>query len=710
MKSVVEEGPRVPVSESQPAVVEVDWSLVTRVVDRLIPADDYPSASQAGVAGRLATGSADENQALWASLLGPGFAAFARELDGHDLDTVTDEDLDRLLDGVAAGRTRHPWPVSPAEFHAELMRVTAEQYYGSHGTAAWHMVGFSPAVRRSGGAPPDDAAPLTTCRVHELRASYDAIVIGVGAGGGVAAAALAASGLTVLAADRGELLSYPQVGQDHLRNFRLARYGHNAPPYAGAGPRVWADRDGSEQVAADPWDHRWSALPQTIGGGTRVYQGMAWRLLPADFELATRYGVPEGSSLADWPISYDDLEPYYSEIEWSVGVSGDGTAHRNQGPRSREYPMPPLPDNTEAALLRRAAGRLGWSTGPIPLLINSEPRDGRGRCGQCGECVGFACPTQAKNGPYNSVLPRALATGNLTIAAGARAVRILTDAGGRVSGVAFTDTAGGGVTEVSAGHVIVACSAIETPRLLLHSTSGHHPDGLGNAAGQVGRHLQGHVYVGAFGTFDEPVIDGAGPNARIATCDHIHSVPGVLGGVLANEILKLPVIHWNWALPPDAPRAGLAGKTAMRELYRRTSHVFGPLQEIPSAANRVTLASGVRDAQGVPVARLTGRLHPGNAASAELLIEKGSEWLAQAGARQIWSRPWSLDLSAGQHQAGTCRMGDDPATSVTDRWGRVHGHDNLWIMDGSVHVTNGGFNPVLTIMALALRSARHLAG
>ena len=696
--------------ESQPSAVEVDWSLVTRVADRLIPADAYPSASQAGVVGRLASGSADENRELWAALLGPGFAALRRELGGCDLDATTDDELDRLLDRVAAGEATHPWPVSPASFHAELMRVTAEQFYGSHGAAGWHMVGFSPALRRPGGAPPGGAAPLTTCRVHELRASYDAIVIGVGAGGGVVAAELAARGLTVLAADRGELLSYPQVGKDHLRNFRLAQYGHNAPPDVAAGPRVWADREGNEQVAASPWDPRWSALPQTIGGGTRVYQGMAWRLLPADFELATRYGVPDGSSLADWPISYDDLEPYYSEIEWSVGVSGDGTAHRNQGGRSRAYPMPPLPDNTEAAVLRRAAGHLGWSTGPIPLLINSEPRDGRGRCGQCGECVGFACPTQAKNGPYNSVLPRALQTGNLTIAARARAVRILTDARGRVSGVALMDTPGGPVTEVSAGHVVVACSAIETPRLLLHSTCDHHPDGLGNAAGQVGRHLQGHLSAVTFGIFDTPVIDGTGPNARIATCDHIHSRPGVLGGFLGNEVLKLPIIHWNRALPPGAPRAGLAGKIAMRELYRRTSHVFGLAQEIPEAANRVTLSPDVRDAQGVPVARLTGRLHPENARSADLLIEKGTEWLAAAGARQIWSLTYSLDLSAGQHQAGTCRMGDDPATSVTDRWGRVHGHDNLWIMDGSVHVSNGGFNPVLTIMALALRSARHLAG
>ncbi len=700
-------------TEPSPVAAGVDWALVTRVVDRVIPADDFPSAAQAGVAGRLAEGAAGANRGLWAGLLGPGFTALGSELDvgagSRDLGAVTDEELDQLLDRLGRGETGRKWPVSPAEFCAELVRVTAEQYYGSGGAAGWQLVGYSPAVRRSGSAPAGGAAPLVTHQVHELRASYDAIVVGVGAGGGVAAAELASRGLTVLAADRGQLLSYEQIGQDHLRNFRLARYGHNAPPGAAAGPRVWGDAEGNEQVVADPWDWRWSALPQTIGGGTRVYQGMAWRLLPPDFELATRYGVPAGSSLADWPFGYDDLEPYYTEIEWSVGVCGDGAAHRNQGRRSRDYPMPPLPDNTEAALLRRAAGRLGWSTGPIPLLINSQPRDRRGQCGQCGQCVGFACPTGAKNGPYNSVLPAAQAAGNLTVATQARAVRVLTDSRGRVSGVAFMDTETGAVTEVAAGHVVIACSAIETPRLLLSSASEHHPHGLGNGTDQVGRHLQGHLYVGAFGSFDDPVIDVVGPNARLATCDHLHSHPGILGGVLANEILKLPIIHWNWALPPDAPRTGLAGKDAMRQLYRRTSHVQGPIQEIPTADNRVRLASGITDRQGVPVPRLTGRLHPENTRGADLLIEKATEWLTAAGARRTWSLPYSLDFLAGQHQAGTCRMGSDPATSVTDPWGRVHGHDNLWIADGSVHVTNGGFNPVLTIMALALRSARHLA-
>ena len=127
-----------------------------------------------------------------------------------------------------------------------------------------------------------------------------------------------------------------------------------------------------------PWGPGYGALPYVVGGGTRLYQGMAWRLTPEDFHLATTHGVPEGSSLADWPFDYDELEPFYTRVEQEIGVSGDGSAHRNQGARSAAYPMPPLPDNTEAQVLRRGAEKLGLATGPVPMLINSVPRAGRG--------------------------------------------------------------------------------------------------------------------------------------------------------------------------------------------------------------------------------------------------------------------------------------------------------------------------------------------
>jgi choline dehydrogenase-like flavoprotein len=147
----------------------------------------------------------------------------------------------------------------------------------------------------------------------------------------------------------------------------------------------------------------------------------------------------------------------------------------------------------------------------------------------------------------------------------------------------------------------------------------------------------------------------------------------------------------------------------MRDNYRRVLQVTGPVQDIPSPNARVTLNSAVRDRWGIPVAHLSGTTHPETVKTALFMREQTEKWLRASGAERVWSGHIGLFLSGGQHQAGTCRMGWDPRTSVTDRWGRVHAHDNLFVVDGSLHVTNGGFNPVLTIMALAYRSAEYIA-
>jgi len=162
-------------------------------------------------------------------------------------------------------------------------------------------------------------------------------------------------------------------------------------------------------------------------------------------------------------------------------------------------------------------------------------------------------------------------------------------------------------------------------------------------------------------------------------------------------------------LPPEMPRWGLAAKQYIRENYRRTIHLQGPIQDIPNPEARVTIDPSVRDRWQIPVARLSGTTHPESMRTADFLRHKAEQWLAASGAKKVWSHPPQLTLSGGQHQAGTCRMGTDPKTSVTESRGRVHGLENLFVIDGSVHVTNGGFNPVLTIMAIAFRNAIYLA-
>jgi choline dehydrogenase-like flavoprotein len=179
--------------------------------------------------------------------------------------------------------------------------------------------------------------------------------------------------------------------------------------------------------------------------------------------------------------------------------------------------------------------------------------------------------------------------------------------------------------------------------------------------------------------------------------------------MLADDFIVLPITFVKRKLPPDLPRWGAANKNFMRDNYRRVMDITGPVHEIPNPDSRVTLSATVRDKFGIAVARLSGVAHMETVRTAAYMNGRAKEWLRAAGAIKVWGDPPGLYLSAGQHQAGTCRMGDDRQTSVVDRWCKVHGHDNLYIADGSVHTTNGGFNPVLTIMALAFRTAEHSA-
>ncbi len=541
--------------------------------------------------------------------------------------------------------------------------------------------------------------------------TYDAIIVGAGAGGGITAGVLCEAGLRVLLLERGPALKFNDVPRDHLRNQRLSLYGHGAGPDIEGHPRVVESQNG-ETRAVRPHEGGYHNNAACVGGGTRVYGAQAWRFMPQDFRMATTYGAPDGSSLADWPISYEELAPHYEKAEWEIGVAGHGELNDRFTPRKRGYPLPPVPSSPSREVMRRGAEKLGWSTQPVPLLINTAPYNGRAACVQCSYCVGFACPSDAKNGTQNTMIPRALATGLCELVTDAAAARLETDAQGNVIGLSyFTEQDGTPQRiEARAKKVIVAGGAIESARLLLNSASNKHPHGLGNASDQVGRHLQGHYYPGAFGIFDEIVHDGIGPGVSTASTQFNHGNAGIIGGgMLADEFIKLPIIFWRNCFPPGMKKWGLEAKHFMRDNYNRLLHIQGPVQEIPSPDGRVRVDANVRDKWGLPVAHFSGTQHASTVDTANFMRERAEEWLRACGATKVWSYPVGLGLSGGQHQSGTCRMGSDPQTSVCDSFGRVHGHDNLFVIDGSLHVTNGGFNPVLTIMSLAFRCAENIA-
>jgi choline dehydrogenase-like flavoprotein len=528
----------------------------------------------------------------------------------------------------------------------------------------------------------------------------NAVVVGAGAAGGIVAKELAVAGLSVVLLERGKWYTAEDCRKDDLRNQRTTVLGNAFGPEDEGTPRVWIDAGGATHIALAS-EGGYNNNAACVGGGTLSYGAQAWRYMPQDFRMRSTYGAPAGSSLEDWPISYDNLEPFYEKAEYEIGVSGDYSGTPFHGSRRRPLPMPPLPPGREFSILEPAAKRLGLHPFHIPMARNSVPYNRRGPCMRCRWCVGFACEVDAKNGSQNTVIPIALNTGNCELRTECMAKEILTDERGRARGVAYFDERGR-LQEQLSDIVIVSGCATESARLLLNSKSSLFPYGLGNRYDQVGRHLQGHYYTGAIGYFDFETYDDIGPGATIAVSDYNHGTPGLCGGgMLANEFIRLP-IHMVDRLPPGTPRWGLAHKQAMRHWQKRTIVIMGPTQQIPSADARVTVDPAVRDKWGLPVCRFSGNVHPHTFEIGEVQAKRAEAWLKEAGAIHtslMAGKP--TIVSAGQHQAGTCRMGDDPRNSVVNKTCRVHDVDNLFVIDSSVHVTNGGFNPVLTIMAVA---------
>jgi choline dehydrogenase-like flavoprotein len=536
----------------------------------------------------------------------------------------------------------------------------------------------------------------------------NAVVVGAGAAGPIVAKELAVRGWSVVLLERGKWNTAADCRKDDLRNQRNATLGYPFGPDDEGQPRVVVDERGRERVV-EPSGPGYMNNAACVGGGTLSYGAMAWRFHPDDFRMVSRYGNVPGSTLSDWPISYDDLEPYYEKAEWEIGVSGDDSTNPFKGPRKKPLPMPPLgPPTREHEILWNAALKLGLHPFHIPMLRNSVPYGGRPACMRCRWCVGFACEVDAKCGTQNTVLPVALKTGNCRILTGCMTKEITFDARGRATGVAYFDR-DGRLFEQPADDVVVSCSAIESARLLLNSTHRLFPKGLGNNHDWVGRNLQGHTYTGAIGLFEKETYDDLGPGASIALCDYNHGNPGLTGGaMLANEFIRLPFQFLGFK-DPDVPRWGLAHKEFMRHAYRRTIAVQGPTQEMPVFDARVSVDPKVRDKWGIPVARLSGGKHDHTIEIGEAMTFKAEAWLKQAGAIKTWRKRPGRGLSGGQHQAGTCRMGNDPRTSVVDANCRIHDSENVYVVDGSVHVTNGGFNPVLTIMAIAFRAGQYIA-
>jgi choline dehydrogenase-like flavoprotein len=526
----------------------------------------------------------------------------------------------------------------------------------------------------------------------------NAIVVGAGAGGGVVAKELSEAGLSVVLFERGGWPSFEDHDHDELLSQRTTVLGNAFGPDDQRYRRVIINSDGSRRVVL-PSDGAYNNNAACVGSGTVSYGAMAWRFMEQDFRLRSIYGTVPDSTLDDWPISYAELEPYYEKAEWEIGVAGDDRQNPFAPPRRKTHPMPPHPMTREGQLLEPAARRLGYHPFPIPMLRNTMPYGGRPACIRCRYCCGFACEVNAKAGTHNTVIPRALATGNCEIRTQSVVSAIAIDDRGRARGVHYFDGRNQKQYQ-TADLIVVSASATETARLLLNSKSRLFPKGAGNRSDWVGRNLQGHAYTGAWGLFESDTFDDLDPGACIAICDFNHGNAGLVGGgMLANEFIRLPYLFTD-RRPSGEASWGKAHKDFQRRFYKRSVVIMGPVQEVPVFEARIDVDPTVTDDWGIPVACISGHRHPNDVKVAQFLAGKAEAWLKEAGAFKTWLSVPGLGVSGGQHQAGTCRMGNDPSTSVTNRYGQVHDIDNLFVADGSLNVTNGGFNPVLTIMAL----------
>jgi choline dehydrogenase-like flavoprotein len=544
---------------------------------------------------------------------------------------------------------------------------------------------------------------MTPARRFRTQEAVDFVVVGSGAAGGVVARELATAGFDVVVLEQGPYLQPHQFRHDEL-GYVLNQ--ELMGPMA-THPQTFRR---SESEEARVWGPPSPILYlRAVGGSSVHFTGNYWRFHPIDFREHRVWGDIPGAAFADWPLTYQELEPYYSRVDWEIGVSGQAGANPFDPPRSRPYPVPPLPVTSGGVLLERGAARLGLHAAPAPMAILSRPHNGRNACIHCGFCMLFACEVGAKSSTLAAMIPQAEATGRCEIRPDSTVFRIETNAAGRVTGVAYWD-ADRRERAQRARAVVLCANGAETTRLLLLSTSGRFPQGLANSSGKVGKHLMVNGLSYAGGLFDEPLNEYKSVEVtRIIhdfyDADQKRGFYG--GGGIDARFGYFPILYAQGGLPPDAPQWGRDYKRMLAEYFTRTVYLNAHTTSLPVETNSVSLDPTVKDVWGRPALRMTYRDHPDDLATMRFLQDRSVELLEAAGARRVWRYPVT-ESTLTAHLLGTCRMGTDPASSVVDPFHRTHDVPNLFICDGSSFVTSGRGQPTMTIQALAFRAAEHI--
>jgi gluconate 2-dehydrogenase alpha chain len=470
-------------------------------------------------------------------------------------------------------------------------------------------------------------------------------------------------------------------------------------------------------------------MSRTVGG-TAVHADMKYpRFNEVDFRLASVLGEAgltfDGTSFADWPLTYDELEPFYAEAEILTGVAGSAGADPFASRRSSPYPMPPSTPMYVGLALSEGARRAGWHPFSYPAAINSEPYPDapelrRPACVSCGFCSGYGCPNNSKCSPAVTTLRRALLTGNCQLRYNCFVRRLRSDGSGRrIIAAEYVDP-DGAVQEARGDHFILAAVAMESVRLALLSDLS-----LGNGpAFHLGAHMLFHYQTTGVGIFRQRLHGERGQAVTNGMSDFrgvaeggavLHPDGRPLGGIVEFGTSSEPIVSGKSARESLVLARVLQSPITLKRLlvespfHAHLGVLIMQAEDAPQPGNRVDLDPDVRDVYGLPVVRLTYQNHRFELEAAEYYKPHLVEILRRAGAQIGFIDPTGGGIPRSRHVMGGLRMGRDPADSVCDPFGRFHDLENLYCMDGGVFVTGSGYNPTLTIIALALRSAAHLA-
>lgn len=546
--------------------------------------------------------------------------------------------------------------------------------------------------------------------------SYDVVIVGSGAGGGTVAYTLCKAGYKVAVLEKGRLIRREEFSKDELAYCRR----DIVTPSLFDEYHVIEEKIDGKWVSTPTYESGWSFWNGNIvGGSSNFMSGMLHRMHPDDFRLRSKYGDIKGANVADWPMSYEEMEPYYTLAEEVIGISGAYRKHSSEPWRSTpDFPQPPTRENDVTGLFDKSCKALDITPLVTPRAVLSQDRDHRNACYYSNFCGSYGCSSGAKGSSREALLYPALATGNLTLMSNTH-VKYLESGKDEVKSAVAVDTVTGKEYKITAKIFVVAAQAHESVRLLLNSKNKNHPHGLGNSSGELGKNLifsaggsgQGELHKDSLKeiSFEKLMQTGLFVNRSILDWYFIdHWWDGTFKGGSVEFMFEHQNIIARANKNNEEEGRLIWGKALGERVVKRFKESKSIRFEIfndwlPHDDCFVTIDEKHKDKYGMPVGKLRIANHPYDMKVGNYIAQKCEEVLEEMGAENIYS---SVSATPPQNLiVGGCRFGNDPKTSVLNKYCQSHDIANLYIADASFMPTGGSVAYTWTIYANAFRVA-----